>query len=238
MLSNMDVIIIKEDGTFYTTVAFAIHFDGDDTEYFILNEDDEFERVFEYITIDDKKYRIVLFNDEYRSTDDIVKIGTYAGYERFIKDKKLLNRIRNGEKNIFSNEDMIYYRSIKHTRGLNPIVEDEHSCASLYNMCDRFEGTTIKEYTYDKKDKHLTFVLDGIWGMDKLVLNFYGVKEYNISKDYDSDNFIFIASLLYENDMVYFVDYDCFEIEDLDDAYTYVICKRIEYSFIPTKYKK
>ena len=44
----MKVIVLKDDGNFYKTWAGAIYYNGWKTEVFLLNEDDEFERVYEY----------------------------------------------------------------------------------------------------------------------------------------------------------------------------------------------
>ena len=140
----MNVVIIKEDGTFYFTIAVAIHYDGRDgnnVEYFILNEDDEFEMVHEFFEKKDGRLvkKRVLFNDVYKCNEDIIRVGNYYGYKRFVNDRKLLNRIRNGEKDIFSREDMIFYQSIKYSRnGINTIVDDKYSCEVLYNLCDYF----------------------------------------------------------------------------------------------------
>ena len=42
----MRVIVLKDDGTFYKTAAFAIHYDGWKTEFFVINDKREFERIY------------------------------------------------------------------------------------------------------------------------------------------------------------------------------------------------
>lgn len=44
----MRVILLKDDGTFYKTAAFAIHYDGWKTEFFVINNKREFEWIYKY----------------------------------------------------------------------------------------------------------------------------------------------------------------------------------------------
>ena len=231
----MNVVIIKEDGTFYFTIAVAIHYDGkngNNVEYFILNEDDEFEMVHEFYKNKDGRLveKRVLFNDVYKRNEDIIWVGNYYGYKRFVNDRKLLNRIRNGEKDIFSKEDMIFYQSMKYSRnGINTIVDDMHSCKVLYNLCDFFKGATIEHHICDDNNKHITLIIGSLWGMKQLKLDFYDVEKYNIVESEDPDDFCLICSLFYEGGKVCFVSDECSSIDELWDGWTYVICKRIEY---------
>ena len=41
-------VVLKDDGTFYKTAAFAIHYDVWKTEFFVINNKREFEWICEY----------------------------------------------------------------------------------------------------------------------------------------------------------------------------------------------
>ena len=108
----MLVHVKRDNGTVFQTVAFAIVYGkGCDTEFFILNEEDEFERVFEYKQGVKQIVTQVLAFDLYRFDADWLKEKDCEGYKEFIHNPRLLERIRNGEKDLFDWEMMILWQS-------------------------------------------------------------------------------------------------------------------------------
>ena len=234
----MYVIVLKDDGSYYITKAVAVHYDGWKTEYFLINEDDEyFERVFEYSKNSGGKVekRVFLYDADI-DDDDFISDGSYEGYSRFVNDKKMLDRIRNGEKNIFDNETMWAYRGFITDSIDNNIVDDAHSCKVLYNFAGGFHDAVVKEYYYDENNNSLKIILEGVWGVEKLTLTFEEVVKFNIEEYYDT-NYFSEGSLFYEDNNVCFVNDECNCKKDICEEWTFVYSKRLKYDIIFEKHK-
>ena len=128
----MRVIVLKDDGTFYKTAAFAIHYDGWKTEFFVINDKREFERIYEYTQDKSKVEKRVFILDADINQVDFVATDECEGYKFFVNNKKLLDRIRKGEKNIFTPDEMSGFESYIYSENYDIIVEDNKTCHKKY----------------------------------------------------------------------------------------------------------
>ena len=226
----MRVIVLKDDGTFYKTAAFAIHYDGWKTEFFVINDKREFERIYEYTQDKSKVEKRVFILDADINQDDFVETDDYEGYKSFVNNKKLLDRIRKGEKNIFTPDEMIGFESYIFSENFDIIVEDEKTCHILSNFAGFFHDAVVKDYSYDEKKKNLIINLDGVWGLENLKLIFEDVSKYNIEEDYEY-NYFSCASLFMEDDEVCFVNDECDKKEEINEGWTFVYAKRLKFEY-------
>ena len=191
----MKVIVLKSDGSFYSTLAFTVHYDKWKTEYFVLNEYSQFERIFKY-NQGQKHIEKKAFVKDYNlgNGDDFITIGNYEGYSKFINDKELLNRIRKGEKNIFDTATMGYYESLidSFVKDEDNIVKDKEDCQCLTDFTEGFHDAVVTDFVYSKADDVLTIELEGVWGLEKLYLNFDGNIIYHIEDDYEYQYFHYV----------------------------------------------
>ncbi len=232
----MKVIVLKDDGNFYKTWAGAIYYNGWKTEVFLLNEDDEFERVYEYKQNKKSIEKRVFWYDADITSLYYVENGNYAGYKQFVNNKKILDKIRKGGKNIFSREDMIFYESCKYSSDFIKIVDDRYSCRLLYNFTGGFHDAVINKYEYDDKNKKLRIELNGVWGIETLILYFEEVSKYHIEDDYEYGYF-YDGSLFIEDDEVCFANVSCNSKSDIDDGWTFVYAKKLRFEYIFKKTK-
>ena len=234
----MKVVVLNDDGTYYGTDAVAIHYDGWKTEYFILNQDGDFERIFEY-TQNKKQIekRVFVFDaDLEENFPHYVEDGSYEGYPTFIKNKNLLEKIRKGEKEIIDWVGMTFYNCSYFDVDNEKIVDDAHGCKVLNNFAGGFHDAVIINYNYDDKKNCLYIDLDGVWGLEKLTLIFEDVLKYHIEDDYEY-NYFSIANLFYEDEEVCFVNDECNTKNDICEEWTFVYAKRLKFEFIFEKPK-
>lgn len=240
----MLVHVKRDNGTVFQTVAFAIVYGkGWDTEFFILNEEDEFERVFEYKQGVKQIVTQVLAFDLYRFDAGWLKEKDCEGYKEFIHNPKLLERIRNGEKDLFDWEMMILWQSLTGSAGQEldygpHLVDDEKSVNNLMAFAGGFHDASIEKVEYSEDKKDITFYMRGVWGIELVKLIFKDVIDMNLTEEYEWDYF-FDSSIFFpnENEVVFTNGEEVSSIEELEGL-IYVRAKKMYFTFDYKKTKK
>ena len=132
----MLVHVKRPNGSVFQTVAFAIIYGKElDTEFFIMDENDEFERVFAYKQGTKEIIPQVVVFDVFRFNAEWLKEDDREGYKEFIHNPKLLDRIRNGEKRLFDDEMMYLWYSLTgasgHELDYGPFAVDDKKLSKI-----------------------------------------------------------------------------------------------------------
>lgn len=240
----MLVHVKRPDGTVFQTVAVAVIYGKHwDDEVFILNEEDEFERVYAYKQGTNQIIPQVLIFDKYKYDYGWLKEDDREGYKEFIHNTKLLERIRNGEKNLFDWEMMVYWQSLPgatgHDLNYGPHpVDEEQSLNNLMAFAGGFHDASIEKVEYSEDKKDVTFHMVGVWGVEVVKLIFKGVIDMNLTEEYEWDYF-FDSSIFFpnENEVVFSNCEDATSVEDLEGL-IYVRAHKMFYTFDYSKPKK
>lgn len=240
----MLVNVIK-DGKAYQTVAFAILYNKNKTEVFIMNENDEFEMVYLYKQDTNNIVMQVLPVDIRKFENGWIKEKNQEGYKEFIHKPRTLDKIRRGEKDIFDYETMIYYSSLTGSTGhdvnYGPIgVDTKEAIDNLMSFTGGFHDASIDKIEWSNDKKDVTLTLAGVWGVKSLKLIFKDVLNMNLEEDYQW-NFFFDASIFFPYDgeeQIVFSDGE--NITSLEECkgLTYVRARTMLYSFEYGLFKK
>lgn len=233
----MLVHVFRDDGSVFQTVAFAVVYGKHwDTEFFILDEKCEFERVFAYKQKVKQIIPQVIVFDRYRFDADWLKEKNGEGYKAFIRNPKLLNKIRRGEKNLFDEGTMILWRSLVGASG-NDVdygphpVDDEESLSKLMEFTGCFHDGLIEKVEYSKDKKDVTLFISGVWGIKLIKLMFKDVIDMHLNEDYQNDYF-YGTSLFFpnRNEIAFTNEEEVSSVEELCGP-TYVRAREMSYAF-------
>ena len=221
----MKVVVVKDDGGYYSTLAVAVHHAGWKTEYFVLDEQcSQLERIFAYKQHQRQTQKVVLVKDSCFAGGDYVKRDEYEGYARFVDDNNLLEQIRQGEKDVLTASEMQYYRLLASKRIAEDVnvVCDERTCQGLMDFTSNFRDAIVSNCNYNAQNDTLTLELNGIWGLKKLFLDFSGNVTFNMEKDYLTQDF-FSASVFVEDNQVCFVNDNVSRKSEVGQNWTFVL---------------
>lgn len=235
----MIVHVKQDDGTIYQAVAIAIvygeHFD---TEFFIMKNGCEFERVFAYKQNTKNIIPQVMVVDIHTYGSDWIKTDKMEGLSLFVKHPDFLERIRNGEKELFKygTDEFNLYNSLDVSDEINygPIlVETQDDVDNLLEFTGWFHDAAISEVKWNEKKTELTLAFNGIWGIRRLCLHFKGDVDLRLNEEYECD-YLFGASIFFEKEKVCFIGAEDFhsmkEIEN-DKYITGISARKMSYSF-------
>ena len=240
----MLVDVKRDDGTVFQTVAFAIVYGKDFlTEFFILNEEDEFERVYEFKRGVSQITEQVFIRDLHRFSNGWLDEKDREGYKEFIHHPKVLDKIRKGEKDIFDFETMALWRSLTgavgHEVDYGPhSVEDEESLANLMAFARDFHDARIDKAEYSEDKKNVTLYLREVWGVELLKLHFEDVIEMGLTEEYQWDYFYEASIFFPKGNGVVFTNYERTSSLEKARQANYVWARKMSYTFEYTKEKE
>ena len=239
----MIVHVKREDGTVYQALAVAIIYGKNwDTEFFIMNSKYEFERVFAYKQNTKNIIPQVLIVNIHTYEADWVKTDKMEGYRLFVRHPDFLERIRNGEKELFKygTNDYYLYSSLAVSEEVNygPIyIDDQNDIDNLLEFTGWFHDATITDVVWNKNNTELTLTFDGVWGIKKLFLCFKGDVELKLSDEYQYD-YLFGASIFFEDGKICLIcGEDFHSMSEATDYITNVSARKMSYSFEYGKHK-
>lgn len=233
MIAN---VILKN--RIFQSPVFAIFYGKHwDSEFVILNENDNFEIVKEYREGTDELIPQIMIVDLHKyDNGDWLKEKNCEGYKEFIHNPKLIDKIKRGEKNVFDWLTMELYISMHSASGYDvdygPIfIKDENAIENLIAFAGGFHDAVIEEIIWeDEKKKNLTVTLNGVWGLKKMYLHFKNVSSMNIEDEYQW-NYFFAASIFFENNKICFVDDEDITTVAGHEKYTYFVASSLSYSY-------
>ena len=240
----MLVHVKRPDGSVFQTVAFAIVYGkGWDTEFFIMDENDEFERVFLYKQgVKEIITQVVVF-DLFRFDAGWLKEDDCEGYKEFIHNPKLLDRIRNGEKKLFDDEMMYLWYSLTgasgHELDYGPFaVDDKKTVENLMCFAGGFHDASLEKVEYSEDKKDVIFYMGGVWGVELVKLIFKDVIDINLTEEYQWDYFFDSSVFFPNNNEVVFTDGE--EVSSMEECEgcIYVRARKMFYTYEYGKAKK
>lgn len=240
----MIVHVKRDDGTIEQATAIAVVYEKPyQTEVFILNSNCEYERVFATKQGTNQIIPLVMFVDVHKYEYGWVKADKMEGYKLFVNHPELLERIRNGEKEIFKfgTDDQILFDSLIVNSDVNygPIyVDGQDDIDNLLEFSGWFHDGTITEVKWNDKKTKLTLAFEGVWGIRKLYLHFSEDVILNLNDEYEYD-YLFGASIFFENGKICFVGAEDYSsMKEDTTGITTVTAKSLSYSFEYGKPKK
>ena len=100
----MRVFVLKSDKTYFESIVYAIEYEFDKYDYirncwfYVMDEDYKVIRINEYVQHTKYLYKQVFIrNVESANMLPWIKEKTIEGYPKFIHNKEMLNKIKNGE---------------------------------------------------------------------------------------------------------------------------------------------
>ena len=235
----MIVHVKQNDGTVYQAVAVAIVYgENYKTEIFIKKNGCEFERVFAYKQNTKNIIPQVRVVDVHNYGSDWIKTDKMEGRSLFVRHPDFLERIRNGEKEIFKygTDEYCLYNSLDVSEKINygPIyVETQDDIDNLLEFTGWFHDAVVSEVKWNEKKTELTLAFDGIWGIRRLYLHFKDDVELHLNEEYEWD-YLFGASIFFEKEKVCFIGgEDCNSMKEIEnDKYvTGVSARKMSYAF-------
>ena len=214
----MRVLVLKENKEFYYTIALGTIRDSWDSVYYILNENNEIEKINEFESDGDEYLpKVFVFDD----LSELVKKDNTWAYDDVIEE------IISGS--IEEDIDVIvkdkYLRIKRDLRAPIFEIEDESDITNLINFTRYFYGGRVRAIS--EKEGNLFVSFENVLGFDSIDLECIGDVFCNF-KDGDSllDCSIFI------DDAIYLVnDYGIYEKEDINEDHLYLKANKIKYSF-------
>ncbi len=232
----MVVDVIRDGGSVFRTVCFAIVYNGYQTEYFVLNEAGKFERVFGMKQNTKRIINQVMVVDIHKFDDgDWLKEKKCEGYKQFIHNPQLLDRIRNGESDAF---DWLTQSSWDSLQGnfsdkvdYGPIeIDDQNDIDNFMAFTGWCHDGVVRKVDWNNDKSEVTLTLEGVWGLKHLFLTFKLDIDLYLAEDYLYD-YLFGCSLFFENGKICFAGEEDVDSISSADSITHVSAKRMYYSF-------
>lgn len=241
----MRVFILKPDKTYYESIVFAIEYEFDKSDYirncwfYIMDENNKVIRINEYVQHTKYLYKQVFIrNVEPANRLSWIKEKTIEGYSKFIHNKEMLNKIKNGEPleedlqvewEELNQGNLHYYES----RFDRSDITDKQDIEDLIEFTMGFHDAHFEKI--DKQDDKVVVELSGVWGFKVFRLIFSG----NVSsffEDYLEEIWFNGASIFIDKDgQICFADEESYSTKEevVKDKLSYVFANslKIEYEF-------